>query len=83
MLYFLIFLLVPDISRFVAYRIFYNIYNSGIATLSLGSFLKGIFDIAGTSSTYIAVFYAIGELLVAVGVVMLLVLAVNRKKSQA
>ncbi|MBC3796358.1 hypothetical protein [Acetobacterium tundrae] len=82
-LYLLIFLLVPDIARFVAYRMFYNIYNSGIATLSLGSFLKGIFDIAGTSSVYIAVFYAIGELFVALGLVMLLVLAVNLKKSQA
>ncbi|MBC3888386.1 hypothetical protein GH810_08695 [Acetobacterium paludosum] len=82
-LYLLIFLLVPDIARIVEYRMFYNIYNSGIATLTIGSLLKGIFDIAGTSSVYIAVFYAIGELFVAVGLVMLLILAVNLKKSQA
>jgi len=81
-LYLLIFLLVSEITGFVAYRMFYNIYNSGIATLTIGSLLKGIFDIAGTSSVYIAVFYAIGELFVAIGLVMLLVLAVNLKKSQ-
>jgi len=38
-------------------------------TFSLGSFLKGILDIAGTSSTYVFWFYVLGSgLIVAVGV---------------
>lgn len=41
-------------------RMIYNIYNSGIATLTLGSCIQGIFEIAGTSSKYQAVYYIIG-----------------------
>lgn len=71
LIYFLIERLIPGISRSPGYRLFYNIYNSGIATLTAGSFLKGILDIAGTSSTYTIVFSAIGWLFAAAGLILL------------
>ncbi len=45
-IYLLIELLLPGICQFNGYRVFYNVYNSGIAVLTTGSFLKGILDIA-------------------------------------
>jgi hypothetical protein len=44
-----------------------NVYNSGIATLTLGSLLKGIFEIAWTSSPYQPVFMIIGIAMVLLG----------------
>ncbi|MCX5999452.1 MAG: hypothetical protein NTU41_07625 [Chloroflexi bacterium] len=46
-----------------------NVYSSGIATLTVGSLLRGIFDIAGTSSPYQPVFVVAGVLMVLVGAV--------------
>ena len=37
-----------------------NAYNSGIATLTVGSTLQGVFEIAGTSSPYEMVFAVVG-----------------------
>lgn len=51
------------------YRRHYNLYNSGIATLITGSLLKGIFDIAGTSSPYTILFYIVGGLFILAGVI--------------
>jgi hypothetical protein len=44
-----------------------NIYNSGIAALTVGSALSGIFDIAGTSSPYQPVFMIAGIAMVSLG----------------
>lgn len=44
--------------------ILFNIYNSGIAILTVGSLLKGIMDIAGTSSLYIKYYLIIGILFI-------------------
>lgn len=41
-------------------RLSFNIYNSGIATLTVGSCLHGIFVIAGTASSYQFVYTYIG-----------------------
>lgn len=35
------------------YRLFLNLYSSGLATLVCANLLKGIFEIAGTSSAYV------------------------------
>jgi predicted permease len=48
-------------------RMVTNVYNSGIATLTIWSMLHGIFDIAGTSSTYEPVFLIAGALMVFAG----------------
>lgn len=82
LLFFLMVRLLPDrITQFSGYRLFYNSYNSGIATLTLGSFLKGVFDIAGTNSSYIALFYMIGWLFIAFGLSVLIRLILNSRKT--
>lgn len=68
--YILILKLVPDVAYFSGYRLFYNIYNSGIAALTVGSFLKGILDIAGTDSPYTKFFYAAGLGFAAAGIII-------------
>lgn len=50
------------------YRLSYNCYNSGLATLTVGSMLNGVFEIAGTSSPYMIVFYVGGWIMLAAGV---------------
>lgn len=64
-------LFFPNIIKFTGYRGFYNLYNSGIATLTFGSFLKGILEIAGTNSNYLVFFYTVGGGFIAVGLIML------------
>jgi hypothetical protein len=69
--YFFIGIIIPGISHAAGYRLFYNVYNSGIAILTVGSFLKGILDIAGTSSPYILLFYMTACLFIAAGLTLL------------
>lgn len=80
LLFFVMLVLIPDVSEFVGYRTFLNSYNSGIATLTLGSFLKGILVIAGTSSPYIVFFYGVGWSFVGIGLVLLWRLAAKHRK---
>jgi hypothetical protein len=49
-------------------RFIINIYNSGIATLIVGSALRGVFDIAGTSSPFQPVFIIAGTVMISLGV---------------
>ena len=65
----LLWLLKPAADSIPNYRVYYNFYNSGIATLVIGSLLKGIFDIAGTSSPYTIIFFIVGCLLIVAGVI--------------
>lgn len=46
-------------------RLAFNSYNSGIATLTVGSMLTGVFDIAGTTNPYLVYFRLIGAAMVA------------------
>jgi hypothetical protein len=46
-----------------------NLFHSGIATLTVGSCLKGILEIYGTSSDYMVVYWIAGTSLVVAGVV--------------
>jgi hypothetical protein len=57
-----------------------NIYNSGIATLTAGSALSGVFDIAGTSSPYQLVFMIAGITMVALGVLCYFVAGLKTSK---
>lgn len=79
-LYSIICLTIPGVIRLQQYRFFFNLYNSGIATLTLGSFLKGILHIAGTDSVYTACFDAAGWAMTAAGLAFLLSLAVRYRK---
>ena len=46
-----------------------RIYNSGIAALTLGSCIKGVFDIYGTSSAYVNIYWISGALLICTAVI--------------
>jgi hypothetical protein len=79
LMYFIIGRLIPHITKLAGYRVFFNIHNSGIATLTLASLLKGILEIAGTNSPYLEYYYMGGGILIAVGLFIMLVMAVKRK----
>ena len=71
----------PELKQLEGYRIFYNLYNSGIAMLTVGSFMKGIFEIAGTNSRYIPVYYTAGILFILAGLVSLLYHSVKKSST--
>lgn len=81
--YFLIDRYSPLITRFVAYRIGYNSYNSGIGALTVGSFLQGILEIAGTNSPYLLIFTIIGWVAIALGLVVYFILVAKQQRQQA
>ena len=58
--FFVLRLIAPYASQTPRFRLHYNLYNSGIAALTAASFFKGIFDIAGTASGFIPIYFAIG-----------------------
>ena len=62
------------------YRLFFNAYNSGIATLTMSSFLKGVFDIAGTDSPYVGALFVAGWLFLAYAVIALLVRSFQKEQ---
>lgn len=78
--YFIIERLIPHITKFTGCRVFLNIHNSGIATLTLASLLKGIFEIAGTNSTYLVYYYMTGGAFIAAGLIIMLIMAINHDR---
>lgn len=54
------------------HRIAFNLYNAGIATLTVGSVLRGILDIAGADVIYPVYYFIVGTIFVAVGVLLYL-----------
>lgn len=46
-----------------------NLWNSGVATLTLGSAMQGALEIYGTSSPYMVVFWIVGILFLILGIV--------------
>ena len=70
-LYFLIDVIMPDVKRKRGYRLFLNLYNAGIATLTTGSFLNGILEIAGTDSPFTIVFFITGWIFSGAGILIL------------
>lgn len=79
--YFIILRLIPNITKFAGFRVFLNIYNSGIATLTIASLLKGIFEIAGTNSPYLVYYYVIGGIFIAAGLIIMLIMETNQNKA--
>ena len=43
-------------------------YNLGVLTWTMGSMLKGIFQIAGTASSYITIYWFAGAILIMIGI---------------
>jgi hypothetical protein len=48
-------------------RVAFNLYNAGIATLTVGSILRGIIDIAGADTTYPIYYFLVGTVFVGIG----------------
>ena len=51
-------------------RLSINLYNSGIATLTLGSLMRGVLDIYGTGNDLVRYYAIVGILFVVVGLVV-------------
>ena len=54
-------------------RVAFNLYNSGIAALTVGFCSSGVFEISGGDSPYLPVFFVVGTALCAVAVVTFIV----------
>ena len=77
MSYAFVFSLVLGVVGFIVFgrlnldnRIAFNLYNAGIATLTIGSILRGIIDIAGADTTYPVYYFFVGTVFVAIGGLM-------------
>ncbi|MGE4508212.1 MAG: DUF2871 family protein [Eubacteriaceae bacterium] len=79
--YLALFKSVPRLIESKGFRIFYNLYNSGIATLIVGSFLAGILEIAGTGSDYQKYFFIAGFSLIGIAVTIMIFAIVLQKNS--
>lgn len=66
--YGLLALAAPGITMRRGWRAGYNLYNAGLASLSAGCLLRGIFEIAGTASAYTAWFFVAGTALALAGI---------------
>ena len=63
----LVYLLIDLLPSRIPGRFAFNVYNSGIAALTVGSMLRGIFEIARTSSPYTSSFIVIGIVMMLAG----------------
>lgn len=64
-------------------RVPFNLYNSGIATLSVGSCLTGILEIYGTTSVYTNVYWIVGAALTVLSLLVYVALSKGlEQKSQ-
>ncbi len=61
-------------------RIAFNLYNAGIATLTVGSVLHGIIDIAGADTIYPVFYFVVGSVFVVGGGLIYLVLWMRTRK---
>lgn len=70
------------IPQYKGYRVFFNLYNSGIAALTVGSLFKGIIEIAGSSSVYTKIFFVFGWACIFLSFVILSLITFKNKISQ-
>lgn len=59
------------------FRFIFNIYNSGIAIVTVRSLLNGILEIAGTSSPYLYLFNIFGWSFILIGIFLTLYKAIS------
>lgn len=78
--YFIIQRLIKNITKFAGYRVFLNLHNSGIATLTIASLMKGIFEIAGTNSPYLIYYYITGGVFIAAGLIIMFIMTLKQDR---
>lgn len=64
---------VRQIKVVKGYRLFFNLYNSGIACLTFASFLNGIVIIAGTTTPYALVLFLAGAIFIVLSFIALII----------
>jgi Protein of unknown function (DUF2871). len=79
LVFLLIKLFIPNIIQCKGYRLFYNIYNSGVAVLINGMLLKGILDIAGSTSYIVPWFLYVGCGLIVLAAIIFFLVAESRE----
>lgn len=57
-----------------------DLYNSGIATITINFLLLGIFEIAGTSSSYTVLYTVIGLILIVLSIVLFIFECLKQNK---
>lgn len=62
--------LFPGINGVRGYRLFFNLHNSGIASLVASAFLRGVLEIAGTASPYPPWIGAVGWMFIGAGLIV-------------
>jgi hypothetical protein len=82
MIYLFLFPLIGGVLPFIAVGIInklnfprtlsLNLYNSGIASLTVGSCLQGVLEIYGTTSYYMPVYWVAGMFFIASGIIIYL-----------
>ncbi|WKY43241.1 hypothetical protein Q5O14_11290 [Eubacteriaceae bacterium ES2] len=74
---------VPRLIESRLFRIFYNLYNSGLAALIVGSLLTGILEIAGTGSDYQKYFFIGGFGLIGIAIMIMAFAIVLQKNADS
>ena len=60
----------------------YNFYNAGIATITVGSILRGVNEIAGADTLYYMWFYLVGIIFIVLALILLLIEFLLRRKNK-
>jgi hypothetical protein len=55
-----------------AYAFFHRFYHTGVATVTVGTLLQGIVEIAGTGSKYIMFYWLVGFTVIVIGTLRLM-----------
>lgn len=63
-------------------RLTLNLYNSGIATLTVGSILKGVLEIYGTTNSLVRIYWVVGIGLTGMGILLYLIEVLQSKKNR-
>ena len=71
--------LIPVLSAPYPSRAVRNLFHAGIAALTVGSIISGVLEIYGTTNPLTLVYWIIGGVLTALGAVLYLVSAGNRR----
>jgi len=62
-------------------RLALNLYNAGIATLTIGSIMKGVMEIYGTTNDILRIYWIVGFGFVGIGLLLYAIeLLTNRKR---
>jgi hypothetical protein len=76
----LLYLLLCKLNSFEKWP--YNFYNAGIATITVGSILRGVNEIAGADTLYYMWFYLVGIIFIVLSLILLLIEFLLRRKNK-